>query len=64
MGTGIMLDSRRKIGPKGKFRPFILYASFPVTLLAIANFVGTPFDVTGKTVMVLFCLCFTDCFSA
>lgn len=24
MGTGIMLDSRRKIGPKGKFRPFIL----------------------------------------
>lgn len=58
MGTGIMLDSRRKIGPKGKFRPFILYASFPVTLLAIANFVGTPFDVTGKTVMatILFML--------
>ena len=43
MGTGIMLDSRRKIGPKGKFRPFVLYAAFPVTLLAIANFVGTPF---------------------
>lgn len=43
---------------KGKFRPFILYASFPVTLLAIANFVGTPFDVTGKTVMatILFML--------
>ncbi|HDX2989044.1 TPA: MFS transporter [Escherichia coli] len=58
MGTGIMLDSRRKIGPKGKLRPFILYASFPVTLLAIANFVGTPFDVTGKTVMatILFML--------
>lgn len=58
MGTGIMLDSRRKIGPKGKFRPFILYASFPVTLLEIANFVGTPFDVTGKTVMatILFML--------
>lgn len=52
------VDSRRKIGPKGKFRPFILYASFPVTLLAIANFVGTPFDVTGKTVMatILFML--------
>lgn len=58
MGTGIMLDSRRKIGPKGKFRPFVLYAAFPVTLLAIANFVGTPFEVTGKTVMatVLFML--------
>ncbi len=24
MGTGIVLDSRRKIGPKGKFRPFVL----------------------------------------
>lgn len=51
MGTGIMLDSRRRIGPKGKFRPFVLYAAFPVTLLAIANFVGTPFDVTGKTIV-------------
>lgn len=58
MGTGIMLDSRRRIGPKGKFRPFVLYAAFPVTLLAIANFVGTPFEITGKTVMatVLFML--------
>jgi len=51
MGTGIMLDSRRKIGPKGKFRPFVLYAAFPVTLLAVANFVGTDFSITGKTVM-------------
>ncbi|MCZ5119496.1 MFS transporter [Escherichia coli] len=43
---------------KGKFRPFILYASFPVTLLAITNFVAAPFDVTGKTVMatILFML--------
>ena len=36
IGTGIMLDSRHE-SVKGKFRPFILYASFPVTLLAIAN---------------------------
>ncbi|MBG6249407.1 MFS transporter [Candidatus Symbiopectobacterium sp. PLON1] len=58
MGTGVMLDSRRNIGPKGKFRPFVLYASFPVALLAVANFIGTPFDITGKTVMatVLFML--------
>jgi GPH family glycoside/pentoside/hexuronide:cation symporter len=51
MGTGIMLDSRTKIGPKGKFRPFVLYAAFPVTLLAIANFIGTGFEITGKTVV-------------
>lgn len=44
--------------PERKFRPFVLYAAFPVTLLAIANFVGTPFEITGKTVMatVLFML--------
>ncbi len=53
MGTGLMLDSRRNIGPKGKFRPFIFYASMPVALLVVANFigVGASFDVTVKTVI-------------
>ncbi|WP_408604866.1 MFS transporter, partial [Salmonella enterica] len=41
MGTGIMLDSRRKICPKGKFRPVVLFAAFSVTPLAIAQFFGT-----------------------
>ena len=27
MLTGFLLDSRKNIGPKGKFRPFILYAA-------------------------------------
>lgn len=48
--TGIVLDSRKNLGKNGKFRPFIFYFSFPVTLLAIANFIGTPFDLTGKTI--------------
>ncbi|WP_108650258.1 MFS transporter [Dongshaea marina] len=58
IGTGLILDSRRRIGPKGKFRPFILYASFPVALLAIANFIGTDFSITGKTIVatILFML--------
>lgn len=51
IGTGVMLDSRRNIGPKGKFRPFILYASMPVALLVVANFISTDFSLTGKTVM-------------
>lgn len=51
MGTGVVLDSQRKIGPKGKFRPFVLYGSFPVALLATANFIGTPLEMTGKTVV-------------
>ncbi len=64
MGTGIVLDSRRKIGPKGKFRPFVLYGSFPVALLATANFIGTPLEITGKTVVatllfMLYGLCYS-----
>jgi len=58
IGTGLMLDARKNIGPQGKFRPFIRYAAIPVMLLAIANFIDTPFDLTGKiiTATVLFML--------
>lgn len=56
--TGVLLDSRRHIGVKGKFRPFILYASFPVALVATAQFITTDFTLTIKTVLatVLFML--------
>ncbi|MFA3760613.1 MFS transporter [Yersinia sp. 2544 StPb PI] len=58
MFTGVLLDSRRHIGVKGKFRPFILYASLPVALLAVANFLNTGFSLNIKTVLatVLFML--------
>ena len=49
MLTGVLLDSRRHIGAKGKFRPFILYASFPVALVASAQFLATDFTLTVKT---------------
>lgn len=62
MGIGIMLDFRRKIGLKGKFRFFILYALFSVILLAIVNFVGISFDVIGKTVMVIILFMFYGLF--
>lgn len=51
MLTGVLLDSRRNIGVKGKFRPFILYASLPVALLAVANFLNTGFSLNIKTVL-------------
>ncbi|CNB22630.1 MFS transporter [Yersinia intermedia] len=51
MFTGVLLDSRRHIGVKGKFRPFILYASLPVALLAVANFLNTGFSLNIKTVL-------------
>ena len=58
MLTGVLLDSRRNIGAKGKFRPFILYASFPVALVATAQFLATDFSLTVKTALatVLFML--------
>ncbi|KEY57159.1 MFS transporter [Serratia sp. DD3] len=58
MLTGVLLDSRRNIGVKGKFRPFILYASLPVGLLAVANFTNSGFSLNIKTVLatVLFML--------
>ena len=58
MLTGVLLDSRRHIGAKGKFRPFILYASFPVALVATAQFLATDFTLTIKTALatVLFCI--------
>jgi GPH family glycoside/pentoside/hexuronide:cation symporter len=51
MFTGVLLDSRRNIGAKGKFRPFILYASFPVALVATTQFLATEFPLAVKTVL-------------
>ena len=51
MLTGVLLDSRRNIGAKGKFRPFILYASFPVALVASAQFMANDFTLTVKTAL-------------
>ena len=40
MLTGFLLDSRKNIGPKGKFRPFILYAAVPAALIATLQFIA------------------------
>ncbi|MFO6300135.1 MFS transporter [Rahnella selenatireducens] len=51
MLTGVLLDSRRHIGAKGKFRPFILYASIPVGLVATAQFMANDFSLLVKTTL-------------
>ncbi|PHI29447.1 MFS transporter [Budvicia aquatica] len=51
MFTGVLLDSRRNIGKEGKFRPFILYASVPVALVATAQFITNDFNLTVKTAL-------------
>lgn len=48
--VGNWVDSRKKIGPKGKFRPFILYAAIPLALATIVSFVTPGFTVTGKLI--------------
>lgn len=37
------------IGPKGKFRPFILYAAVPAALIATLQFIATTFSLPVKT---------------
>lgn len=64
MLTGVLLDSRRNIGARGKFRPFILYASVPVALVATAQFMANDFSLTVKTALatvlfMLFGLCYS-----
>lgn len=48
--VGIWVDSRKKIGPKGKFRPFMLYAAAPLALITIASFTAPHFTLTGKMI--------------
>lgn len=64
MLTGVLLDSRRNIGARGKFRPFILYASVPVALVATAQFMANDFSLTVKTALatvlfMMFGLCYS-----
>lgn len=64
MLTGFLLDSRKKIGPKGKFRPFILYASVPAAIITTAQFVATTFSMPIKvaiatSLFMLFGLCYS-----
>ncbi len=49
MLTGFLLDSRKNIGPKGKFRPFILYAASTAALIATLQFIATTFSLPVKT---------------
>ena len=64
MLTGVLLDSRRNIGARGKFRPFILYASVPVALVATAQFMANDFSLTVKTALATVLFMMTRSFSA
>ncbi|AOH54649.1 hypothetical protein ABE28_009835 [Peribacillus muralis] len=48
--VGTWVDNRKKIGPKGKFRPFILYTAVPLALITIVSFTNPNFSLTGKMI--------------
>lgn len=48
--VGTVIDNRKHIGPKGKFRPFILYTTIPLALVCLLTFVCPGFTVTGKLI--------------
>lgn len=50
MGVGTWIDNRQNIGPRGKYRPFLLWAAIPLALLLIANFSIPDFSITGKMI--------------
>ena len=50
ISIGTWIDNRKKIGPKGKFRPFIIYATIPLALITIVSFITPNFSITGKII--------------
>ena len=49
-GVGTIVDSRRNIGPKGKFKPFILYGTVPLAIVTVLSFTAPDFSYTGKVI--------------
>lgn len=62
--TGVLIDRRKHIGPRGKFRPFILCASFPLILVTVGQFLPTDFSLPVKmAVSTIFFMGFGLCYS-
>ena len=48
--VGAYVDSRTKIGKRGKFRPFILWGSIPLAIMTVVSFLAPDFSDSGKIV--------------
>lgn len=51
ISVGTWIDNRTNIGPKGKFRPFMLYSAIPLALIFVASFSIPDFTLTWKIVL-------------
>jgi GPH family glycoside/pentoside/hexuronide:cation symporter len=47
--VGTWID-RKKVGRRGKFRPFMLYAALPLALITVVSFTTPDFSLTAKTI--------------
>ncbi|MGL5103203.1 MAG: glycoside-pentoside-hexuronide (GPH):cation symporter [Plesiomonas sp.] len=64
LGTGMLLDSRKKVGPRGKFRPFLLWTTIPLLIFNLLLFWNFELGTTAKTVLFIVCfMCFGLFFS-
>jgi GPH family glycoside/pentoside/hexuronide:cation symporter len=52
--VGMWIDGRKNIGPRGKFRPFMLYGSIPLALATMVSFMQPDFAVSGKLIWAYF----------
>ncbi|MDR0712927.1 MAG: glycoside-pentoside-hexuronide (GPH):cation symporter [Bacteroidales bacterium] len=50
LSVGTWIDNRKKIGKRGKFRPFMLYAAIPLSLMTVVSFTTPDFSPTGRTI--------------
>ncbi|MGT4069094.1 UNVERIFIED_CONTAM: MFS transporter [Aeromonas hydrophila] len=49
--TGTVLDHRTELGPRGKFRPFLLWTIVPLALINTALFTSVELPVIAKTAL-------------
>lgn len=49
-GVGSYVDSRKNIGPRGKFRPYILFGTVPLAIMTVITFITPNLDYTGKVI--------------
>ncbi|WP_105980299.1 glycoside-pentoside-hexuronide (GPH):cation symporter [Staphylococcus simulans] len=49
-GVGSYIDSRKNIGPRGKFRPYILFGTVPLAIMTVMTFITPNLDYTGKVI--------------
>ncbi|PTJ30047.1 MFS transporter [Staphylococcus simulans] len=49
-GVGSYVDSRKNIGPRGKFRPYILFGTVPLAIMTVMTFITPNLDYIGKVI--------------